>query len=382
MERSAVAPQFVLTETDVLRLLEDRSADSRSDITGKIAASYTGATLTDKERLIAEQIFRLLVRDTEEKVRATLAENLKESTHIPRDIVASMARDVAKVSLPILEYSKVLTDDDLLGIIHSTEENSKLIAISRRNNVSEIISDKLVEKGDGEVASSLVNNVGAVISEEVFKKMIERNEGNKNLVEAIKIREQLPVGVAEKLVNVVSSNISETLKEKYKSSDEQTNDWLGKEVEKEAEKTRESETLNLVRSARSQHDVDNLINHLQNADRLTPSMILSALCQGNFDFFESSLAKLSNISVDNARTLVSDRGDLGFRAIYNRSGLPDAMFPAVKLLLKIVREMDEEGEIIGTSQYANRVVESILQYSEENHVENLSYIIALVRKVA
>jgi len=58
------------------------------------------------------------------------------------------------------------------------------------------------------------------------------------------------------------------------------------------------------------------------------------------------------------------------------------MFPAVNLLLKTVREIDGEGATKGTPAYANRVVEKILHYSEENPVENLAYMIALVRRVA
>jgi uncharacterized protein (DUF2336 family) len=124
------------------------------------------------------------------------------------------------------------------------------------------------------------------------------------------------------------------------------------------------------------------VHQLHASGKLTPSIILSALCQGDFNFFETSLAHLSSIPVTNARKLIGDRGELGFRAIYNKSGLPEAMFPAVKLLLKIVRELDVEGEVKGSSRYANRIVERILQYSEDTQMENLSYIIALVRKVA
>jgi hypothetical protein len=58
------------------------------------------------------------------------------------------------------------------------------------------------------------------------------------------------------------------------------------------------------------------------------------------------------------------------------------MFPAVKQLLKVMRELDNEGEKPGSSRYANRVVERILQYAEEKPIDNLSYIIALVRRIA
>jgi uncharacterized protein (DUF2336 family) len=366
--------QITLTESDVRRLLEDKSADSRAEISSKIAGSYSNEALSPNDCQIAEQIFRLLLNDTEVKVRASLANSLKESTLIPRDIVLSMANDINEVSLPILEFSQVLNDSDLLDIIHSTQENAQYMAISRRSKVSEEISDSLVNKGDDDVVESLLNNKGALISENGFTNIINIHKENPTLMEAVTARPHLPISTVEKLVNVVSSSIADSLKQKYKLPSEY--------IQKEVEKSRESETLYLLRSARSHEEVSKLIAHLRDANRLTPSIILSALCQGNFDFFESSLAALSNIQVENARTLIADRGELGFRAIYNKSGLPDAMFPAVKLLLKIVRELDNEGEHAGSPRYSNRIVERILQYSEETPVENLSYIIALVRRVA
>lgn len=374
LANSETIERIALTQTDVLRLLNDKSSDSRAYVSSKMAYSYSNEPLNPKERLIAEQVFRLLLRDTEVKVRASLAENLKESEFVPKDIIFTLASDVNEVALPILEYSQVLDDDDLLDIIHTARENTKYIAISRRAKLSEVISDTLVDKGDDEVLSSLLNNNGAEISDSVLSDVVYNYKDNPEFINVITERARLPISVVEKLVNTVSASIADGLRKKYKLPDEA--------LEREVEQSREAETLNLVRDARSHDDVGKLVNSLGDAGRLTPSMILSALCQGNFDFFESSLALLSNINVENARKLIADRGDLGFRAIYNKSGLPEAMFPAVKLLLGIVRDLTASGEVAGSSRYANRIVERILQHAEENEVENVSYIIALVRRVA
>ncbi len=371
---TTIQPQIVLTSEEVRQLIEDKSADSRAEISGRIASAYSGASLKQSERILAEQIFRLLMRDTEVKVRSSLAQNLKESTLIPRDIVMSMVSDVNEVSLPILECSQVLTDADLLDVIYASQENEKFLAISKRGSVSEVVSGALVNKGNDEVAHSLITNDGAFISDDILTQIVDTYKESQAMLESVTSRARLPISVVEKLVNIVSDNISDSLKKKYKLPDEA--------IRKEVEKNRESETLNLVRAARSHEDVGALVSHLRDANRLTPSMILSSLCQGNFDFFESSLALLSNIKVENARKLIADRGELGFRAIYNKSGLPDTMFPAVKLLLRIVRELDGDGINNNSPYYSNRIVERILQYSEEDPVENISYIIALVRRVA
>ncbi len=365
-----------MTPEEVNRLLDDKTSSARIDITEKIAGAYGRNQLNEKEKQAAEQIFRLLVRDTEVRVRAALAQHIKDSETIPHDIVMPLARDVAEVSLPVLQYSQVLNDDDLVDLIGHTQEISRYVAISKRKQVSDAVTGTLLDKGSDAVAAALVENPGAQLSESGLNKIVDNFRDNEALMKAVADRPQLPVAAAEKLIHVVSASLGESLKAKYKLQKLPTD-----QIEKEVEKAREGETLKLVRQSQSQEDIDKLVNQLQAFNRLAPSLILSSLCQGDFAFFESSLAKLSNIPVANARALIADRGDLGFRAIYNKSGLPDAMFPAVKLLLKVMRELDGEGEKPGSPRYANRVVERLLQYAEESPIENLSYIIALVRQI-
>lgn len=365
---------IALSAEDVHRLLHDASPGPRIDMTEKIAGAYGKDQLTDRENRIAEQVFRLLLRDTELQVRVTLSEHVKKSEFIPHDIVMSLAQDVTEVALPVLEHSEVLTENDLIELVRHTEEVERFLAVSRRTEVPERLSDELMDKGKDEVTKTLARNPGAALSEQQLGKIIERMGDDKQLMSAVSTRPKLPITVAEKLIHVVSASLSEQLKQKYQLPTEH--------IEKEVEKTRETETLGLVRISQSPEEVDRLIGQLIAFDRLTPSLILSALCQGNFNFFETSLARLSNIPVANARTLITDRGELGFRAIYNKSGLPEAMFPAVKLLLKVVRELDKKDEHPGSPRYANRIVERLLEYAEENPVDNLSYIIALVRRIA
>ncbi len=364
---------FTLSAEDVLRLLEDRSADTLISVTQKIAGNYA-LPMKPSDAAAAEQIFRLLMRETETKVRAALANHVKSSKTLPRDIAMSLARDVEEVALPLLEHSESLTESDLIELVQATHDQNRHLAISRRDYVPLALSDSLIARGTEEVAASLVDNAGAQISDNGMGKIVERFPENKPLMSALVSRPQLPATVAEKLINHVSASLARTLKDKYNLPE--------KEIEQQVEQTREGETLKLVCQTHDQAEIDKLVTQLIAFDRLTPSIILSGLCQGNFSFFETSLARLSNIAVSNARALISDRGDLGFRAIYNKSGLPETMFPAVRMLLRAVRHLDSENEKPGSTHYANRVVERLLHFAEEEPVENLSYVIALVRRTS
>ncbi|MBY0407153.1 MAG: DUF2336 domain-containing protein, partial [Rickettsiales bacterium] len=359
---------------DVLRLLDDRSPATLTLVTGKIAAQYGQKQLSGSEQMAAEQIFRLILRETETSVRATLSEQVKKAASLPHDIALSLARDVEEVALPMLEHSEALTDSDLLELVQATQSSVRHLAIARRDRVPEKISDTLITRGNDKVAATLVDNPGADISEKGMTKIVERFPENKPLMSALVSRPHLPATVAEKLIAHVSDSLAKTLKEKHNLSDTA--------ITEQVEETREGETLKLIRQTRDQHEIERLVQQLLGFGRLTPSIILTGLSQGNFLFFETALARMSGVAVSNARALISDKGALGFRAIYNKSGLPEAMFPAVRLLLATVRELDAAGDTPGTPRYTNHLVERLLQHAETNHVENLSYIIALVRRSA
>ena len=108
-----------LTQRDVERLLADPSPQTRAEMAAKVAASLESVRLTDGERKLAEGIVRVMARDAAERVRQALAENLKSSQSLPRDVALTLARDVEAVALPVLGASSVLTDADLIELVRT-----------------------------------------------------------------------------------------------------------------------------------------------------------------------------------------------------------------------------------------------------------------------
>ena len=92
-----------LTANDVERLLSEPSAELRAETVAKIAADFESEYMDDRARSIAEDIFRVLLRDVEVRVRAALSENLKDSQILPHDIALSLAKDVIEVAEPVLK---------------------------------------------------------------------------------------------------------------------------------------------------------------------------------------------------------------------------------------------------------------------------------------
>lgn len=362
----------ILTPLDVERLLTDSSEESRVGVLDKVAVHYNRAAFADREHQIAEQIFRLLMKDAAIRVRETLAERIKENEAIPRDIVLHMANDVDSVSLPLLATSRAFSDADLVSIVEASRDISKLLTISKRDGVSARVSDALVETHYPEVVSTLLSNESATIGSRAFDKIIDDFRGDPGVMESMVKRHQLPLSVVERMVSEASSAVADQLKAKYNLTDEQ--------LKKDSGTARDDVLMKLLTRDVTDAEIESLVAQMASEGRLTPSLVMTALCRGQLAFFAGAMGRFAGVSLVNARRLIGDKGELGFRGLYNKSELPETMFEAVRLLLRSVKELEGDEAIPGSMLYANRLVERVLMHAGNQNIEYLPYFIALIRQ--
>jgi uncharacterized protein (DUF2336 family) len=365
---------FRLTREDVEQLLQYPTTDIKLDVLEKVSSSFEPSKLTDKERELAEQIFRLLVQDASVRIREALSHQLKTNPHAPKDIILRLANDEEPVSSPVLEMSTVLDDDDLMEIIRGSDEIWRYVAVANREVVSETLADVLVDTDNLAVIYTLLDNTSVKFAAHTYDKLVEDASEDMVLASKLAHRPTLPLYVVEKLMAVVSDDLARQMEERFNIDRE--------ESAAHAHSAREMSTLDLIAQRSDIAQTSQLVRQLHRENRLTASLIINALCNGNIDFFELSMAVLSGIPLENAQKLIADRGPLGFRALYNKSGLPTTMFKAVRLLLDSVRLAIKDGLHAGSGRFANDVIEKMLGASETEPVENLSYILALLRQNA
>lgn len=363
---------MMLSAEDVERLLRDDSPESRGSILEKVAVQYNAKRLTQSEQEIAEHIFRLLMRDLSTRVRETLAEHVKDNENIPRDIVLHLAQDVEPVAIPVLEVSKVLSDADLVSIVEASHDIGKLLAISQRENVSVRVSDALVETNYTQVLTSLLGNKGAEISAQGLNKIAAECADQGGVMQALIDHPNLPVTVVERVISKASNAVAAQLKEKYKLDDSQ--------VGAGSAKVRDEYMMRLIEGELSEQEIASLVEQMDADGTLNPSILMTALCRGQLSFFTIALATIAKISVTSAHKLLSDRGSHGFDGLYRKSGLPDSMINAVRLVLRAVQDLQGNDAVPGSMLYANRLVERIVETAGEQNIENLPYFIAIIRR--
>lgn len=359
----------VLSHKDVMELLSDPSGARRAETAEKIATDFERGQLTENERKQAEEIFRLMVRDAEVRVREALSHHLKSSALVPHDVAISLAKDVHSVALPVLESSEVLTDQDLIEII-SLQDSAKQSAIAGRKTVSEEVSDAIVETGNEEVVSRLVSNPGAEISDASFDKVVDRLGDSDSVQQAMVRRPRLPVTIAERLVTLVSEQLRDQIAERFDLPADAMTDLILQ--------IRERAVLSISVESEA-GDLLRLVRQLRTNKRLTPSIMLRALCMGDLSFFEVAMAELAGIPVDNARELIHDGGKLGLKAVFDKAGLPRNHYPAVRAAIDVARETQYDGGEKDRERYSRRMIERILtQYGDlgvDFEADDLEYLL-------
>ena len=347
--------RHTLTEQDVAQLLADPSGRARAETAGKIAAGFNTGDLTAEERQLAEEIFRLMVQDAEVRVREALAHSLKENPGVPHDVAVSLAKDVASVAMPVLQFSEALSDEDLVELVRG-QDADKQVAIAQRTAVSESVSEALVETQNEDAVTALVSNQGADISEKSLQKVVGDFGDREGIQSAMIRRPKLPVAVSERLVTMVSEGMKEELVKHQELPASLATDLILQ--------SRERATISLS-SGSSDDELTSLVKQLNDNGRLTPSIILRGLCMGDINFFEASLAELLGISLFNARMLIHDSGKLGLQAAFEKAGLPISHYPAARAAIDVARETDYDGGENDRERYARRMIERVLtQYGD------------------
>jgi uncharacterized protein (DUF2336 family) len=115
---------------------------------------------------------------------------------------------------------------------------------------------------------------------------------------------------------------------------------------------------------------------------LTAGLILRSLLSGHIELFEDALAELADVPLRRVVGIVHDGRGAGFRALYDKAGLPASAFPAFR---EAVEAMHDDGFVVepgGASRLKRRIVERVLTRCENEGPEEIAPLLTLLRRYA
>ncbi|MFP6708485.1 MAG: DUF2336 domain-containing protein [Alphaproteobacteria bacterium] len=315
-----------LTADLITRLREDGSPEVRRETGTLLTTEFNQPDLQPGEQRLAEAIFRIMVRDTDVGVRRALAEGLKDNPAVPAELAMTLARDVVDVAVPMLHYSIVFSEEKLIGIAHSQPEAWQQ-AVARRASVPAPISEALVEKGSEAVVVTLVHNQGAMISEDISDKVIDRFSQSSAVMTGLVLLPSFRPNLAERLISVVS----EAIRQKFSEPP----DLPAAIADQLISQGRERLALDIDLPDPRQENLEQLVRQMDIKGRLTSTFVLRSLCTGHLVFFEVAAARRAGIDPDNARALMAAGSQQSATALCKAAKLPNTFGETVAMAGRI-----------------------------------------------
>ena len=301
-----------------LILARDKDELVRRQLAGKIAVllpELDADAQTQALKYLVE-VIEILAQDQAARVRRIVAETLKDMTSAPPQVIQRLARDTqVMVASPVLEFSPLLSDQDLLEIIEEGCASGKLSAISRRKGVGEQVTDAIVATEDEDAITALLENSGAQIREEILDSLVEAAVEVSAWHEPLVSRPRLSIKAVRKLAGFVAASLLDCLKAR-EDLDRKTARMVAKEVRRRLDGQEEED------SAPGGGTPETRAAHLFECGGLDDAVLTRALNGGDRDMVRHGLALRAGLPLSLIDHILAAHSAKGVTALAWKAGCP------------------------------------------------------------
>ncbi len=212
--RAAVALNPVFAPAADAELVTDTDERVRSLLATKMGRLLPGLSGPEQEAAQAHvhAMLRSLADDAATRVRAAIAEALTSAANAPHDVILKLAHDPAAiVSDPIVRFSPLLTDADLLGLLATPPHDDTAVAVATRVGLSAEVADTIARHADSAAVVALLSNRSATIQEATLDALVGRAGDHPEWHEPLVTRPSLSGRSIRALSLIVARHLLETL---------------------------------------------------------------------------------------------------------------------------------------------------------------------------
>jgi len=315
---------------DLYRLARQKSVEGRTALAATVTDFFASESqvLTARERALMFDILHRIIRDVEMSVRKKVGEYIATTRDAPRELVSLIANDTIEVAYPILIKSPVLRDADLIEVIRNRTLEHQL-AIAIRQDISEAVSEALVEHGDEGVIRTLLRNQNAHISKTTMEALVEQSRRIDTFREPILRRRELGPDLAKRMFLWVSAALRQVILEKFDIDSDTVDDLLERAVFEELRST-EADLHTPEKRAE-------LAEALVASQEVSPKLLVSILEEGEVALFVSVFRKMAGLKDKLVMRMLFEPGGEGLAIACRAVGLEKVVFASIFSLSRKAR---------------------------------------------
>jgi uncharacterized protein (DUF2336 family) len=320
----------------LVELAHDSSDERRRQLLTEVTDLFidTASTVTDTQKGLFGDVINRVLPGVEKEARKALAEKMASEANAPHDVIVSLANDEIEVAAPVLSHSPVLLDSDLIDVIEHHGQ-AHMMSVSKRERVSEAVSDSLVARGDDAVVESLITNQGAQLSHSAFENVSRRAEGNERLRAPLVDRKDTPLDVLHEVFWSASLELRKKIMATTAIIDE--NELNRMLADSESAMLRELRE----RLAKADSAAEKFITAKEASGKLNLALLVELLRAGQIDNFIAGFARLARMDSGTVRHILADRNGEAAAIACRAMGLHWAHFSNLMQLVNYGRDRSE-----------------------------------------
>jgi uncharacterized protein (DUF2336 family) len=261
------------------------------------------------------------------RVRRVVAETLKDVADAPAEVIRQLAEDIELVvAEPVLRWSPLLTDDDLIEIIGGRPIPGAVAAIAQRAGVGGIVADAIVAADDESAVAALLANSSAQIREETLDLIVDRAPACKTWHPALVTRPVLPSRLVKRIASFVAATLLRKLEQRA-DLDAATRAAVKAEVGRRLDDAPEGPKKPEPETAAE------IVAKMKAKGELDEDAVFSAMGEGKRAFVKAALAALSGIGEIAVDKIMSSHSAKGIVALVWKAGLSPRLASQVQLRL-------------------------------------------------
>ncbi len=272
-------------------LSSTKSSENRRQLLHRVTDLFeiTSQEQDENHRNAFDQIMDRLANELEESVRAEFSERLADMSNAPRATTHKFAVDSIAVARPVLQRSKILSDEFLVKVA-KTQSQDHLLAISSREDIATKVTDVLVERGNGDVLKTVSSNKGANFSRQGFEKLAKHADQDTKLNSNLHERSDTPAD----LLKVIKERVSTKIKTEAREAGLDISD-------REIDRTVDVKSIDIEMSDNKLEAAFQEIEYLHNRKQLDERVIMHYVKLNKVDEIIYALSLLTSIDQKTVR---------------------------------------------------------------------------------
>jgi len=304
-------PTSVIAELELT--LVSGSAEMRMDIMRRVTELFLTIPkpLTAEQTSLFDDVIQKLIEYLERSALAELGTRIAEAYNAPPQIVRRLASNNAiEVAGPVLARSEHLSDQILVEI---AEQKSQLhlAKISERRQLSAVVTDVLIDRGNRIVIGKVAANYGANFSKLGMSMLVMRADGDDELITIIGQRSDIPAGVFRQLL----SYATEKTRQHLLAMRPEISDAINKTL------NRISARASIAITARDAAVVQRFMQSFSQDAELAQSKLVKFAHGGRITEMVAALSVLSRVSIELVDRLICDENVFGAMVLCKATGL-------------------------------------------------------------